>query len=81
MNKDKKPMQADGRGAPDNDRVVEGQLASDPDVSSSEKDEAADDIREGEEFDGGQSNQAYYGDGRLGKRKVGKTENATSGGN
>lgn len=29
-------------------------------------------------FKGGQSDQAYYGKGRLGEKKVGETENAPS---
>ncbi len=80
MTDDKKPMQADGSGAPENDRLVEGQLESDPDVPAAEKDEAPRASDDDEDFKGGQSNQAYYGNGRLGERKVGKTHNAPSSG-
>ena len=30
------------------------------------------------DFKGGQSNQAYYGDGQLGEEEVGENENAAS---
>lgn len=30
------------------------------------------------DFRGGQSDQAYYGDGQLGEQEVGENENATS---
>lgn len=75
---DKKPMQADGGGTGGNDRVTRGQMASDPDVPADEKEEAA--AGDDKAFKGGQSNQAYYGKGRLGERKVGETHNAPSSG-
>lgn len=82
MADDKTPVQADGSGAPDNDRLKRGQLRSDPDVPDSEKGRPTENGEDdGEEFKGGQSNQAYYGKGRLGDRKVGKTHNAPSSGN
>ena len=81
MADDKKPMQADGSGAPENDRLTDGQLESDPDVPAAEKDETPGGSEDDEAFKGGQSNQAYYGNGRLGERKVGETHNAPSSGN
>jgi hypothetical protein len=78
MSDDKKPMQADGGGTRDSDRVTRGQMASDSDAPKPETDEADDDDEREGEFKGGQSNQAYYGSGQLGEKKVGETHNAPS---
>lgn len=87
MADDKQKMQADGSGTerlPDEDGELAsrrtrqeqgGESGGGPYPNPHDQGE-----EESGEFKGGQSNQAYYGNGQLGEKDVGKSRNAPSGG-
>lgn len=88
MAEDKHKMQADGSGTkqspPDRNGEVASRRATPEQGSESSgrsypnpRDKGGKDEDSGD-FKGGQSNQAYFGKGRLGEKDVGKTENAPS---
>ena len=87
MTDGKQEMQADGSGAGREAPDDKGELAS----RRSKQEQSGEsgggaypnphsggDKKDGGNFKGGQSDQAYYGNGQLGEKKVGENENAPS---
>ena len=89
MADDKVKMPADGSGSPRREPDENGELASRRDQDSGGLPNVGEsgggaypnphDGDEGDaDFHGGQSEQAYYGNGQLGEKDVGKTHNSVS---
>lgn len=86
MADDKQPMQADGNGTTFSPPDEHGELASrrgGQDQTGESGGGPYPNPHRGKEADagdykGGQSDQAYYGDGQLGDEKLGDNENAPS---
>ena len=89
MAEDKKKMQADGSGTHRRVEDENGEIASRRGGAEQTGESGGgpypnphsgkgDGKKESGDFKGGQSDQAYYGKGQLGEKKVGKTNNAPS---